>query len=127
MLTCAGLRIAAALGVLVVAGVVGLAAEDVRRWDDRLRTDDLRLRAQPGGAAWQQPEWLGAAAVRSILGIDDDLGFRRVVSGFASSARTQARRATRSRSCSGVRSSRVRCAGSSETIRTRFAARARRT
>lgn len=76
------LRVAAATAVLVVAGVVALAAEDARRWDDRVRADDLRFSAQPSGAAWREPEWLGAAAVRSILGIDDDLRFRRVVSAF---------------------------------------------
>jgi hypothetical protein len=75
-------RIAAALAVLVVAGIVALAAEDARRWDDRLRTDDLRFSAQPGPGAWRQPEWVGAAAVRSTLGIDDDLRFRRVDSAF---------------------------------------------
>jgi hypothetical protein len=77
------LRVAAAVAVLAVAGVVALAAEDARRWNDRIRTDDLRFRAQPrGGATWREPEWLGAAAVRSILGIDDDLRFRRVVAAF---------------------------------------------
>jgi hypothetical protein len=76
------LRVAAALAVLVVGGFVALAAEDARRWDDRLRTDDLRFHAQPSAGAWRQPEWVGAAAVRSILGIDDDLQFRRVVSAF---------------------------------------------
>lgn len=77
-----GLRVVAALAVLVVAGVVAVAAEDARRWDDRLRTDDLRFVAQPGGATWREPEWLGAEAVRSTLGIDDDLRFRRVVASF---------------------------------------------
>jgi hypothetical protein len=75
-------RVAAAIAVLVAAGVVALAAEDARRWDDRVRADDLRFSAQPGAAAWREPEWLGAATVRSILGIDDDLRFRRVVSAF---------------------------------------------
>jgi hypothetical protein len=78
-----GLRVAVALAALVVAGVVAVAAEDARRWDDRLRTDDLRFVAQPsGGARWRESKWLGAAAVRSTLGIDDDLRFRRVVSAF---------------------------------------------
>lgn len=76
------LRVAAALAVLVAACVVALAAEDARRWEDRLRTDDLRFSAQPGAGAWRQPEWVGASAVRSTLGIDDDLRFRRVVSAF---------------------------------------------
>jgi hypothetical protein len=77
------LRIAAALVALVFAGIVALAAEDARRWEQRVRTDDLRFRAQPsGGATWREPEWLGAGAVRSILGIRDDLRFRRVVAAF---------------------------------------------
>ena len=76
------LRVAAALAVLVAAGVVAVAAEDARRWDDRVRTGDLRFRAQPSGTTWSEPEWLGAAAVRSVLGIDDDLRFRRVSSAF---------------------------------------------
>jgi hypothetical protein len=76
-------RVAAALAVLLVAGVVAVAAEDARRWDDRVRTDDLRFGAQPGGGAtWREPKWLGAAAVRSTLGVDDDLRFRRVVAAF---------------------------------------------
>jgi hypothetical protein len=75
-------RVAAAIAVLVAAGVVALAAEDARRWDDRVRADDLRFSSQPSGAAWREPQWLGAATVRSILGIDDDLRFRRVVSAF---------------------------------------------
>ena len=76
------LRVAAALAVLVAAGVVAVAAEDARRWDDRVRTDDLRFRAQPSETTWREPEWFGAATVRSVLGIDDDLRFRRVISAF---------------------------------------------
>lgn len=76
------LRVAAALAVLVAAGVVAVAAEDARRWDDRVRTDDLRFRAQSSGTTWREPDWLGAATVRSVLGIDDDLRFRRVISAF---------------------------------------------
>ena len=75
-------RVAAAIAGLVAAGVVAVAAEDARRWDDRLRIDDLRFRAQPSGTTWREPDWLGAAAVRSVLGIDDDLRFRRVISAF---------------------------------------------
>lgn len=77
------LRVAAALAALAVAGVVALAAEDARRWEERIRTDDVRFRAQPrGGATWRQSDWAGAAGVRSVLGIDDDLRFRRVVAAF---------------------------------------------
>ena len=75
-------RVAAAIAVLVAAGILAVAAEDARRWDDRLRTDDLRFRAQPSGTTWREPDWLGAPAVRSVLGIDDDLRFRRVISAF---------------------------------------------
>jgi len=54
------LRIAAALVALVFAGIVALAAEDARRWEQRVRTDDLRFRAQPsGGATWREPEGPG--------------------------------------------------------------------
>ena len=60
------LRVAAALAVLVAAGVVAVAAEDARRWDDRVRTGDLRFRAQPSGTTWTEPDWLGAR--RGALG-----------------------------------------------------------
>ena len=76
------LRIAAALAALVVAGVVAVAAEDARRWPENLRLDDVRFRAAPERADWGESKWLGADAVRSILALDDDLEFRRVVAAF---------------------------------------------
>lgn len=77
------LRVAAAVAALAVAGVLAVAAEDARRWPDRVRLDDLRFRADPvRGAEWRESRWLGAPAVRSLLGIRDDLEFRRVVAAF---------------------------------------------
>ncbi len=77
------LRIAAAVAALGAAGVVAVAAEDARLWPERIRLDDLRFRADPiRGGEWRESTWAGAAAVRSVLGIRDDLEFRRVVAAF---------------------------------------------
>jgi hypothetical protein len=76
------LRIAAALAALVVAAVVAVAAEDARRWPENLRLDDVRFRAAPERADWGESQWFGADAVRSLLGLDDDLEFRRLVAAF---------------------------------------------
>lgn len=76
------LRVTAALAALAVAAVLAVGAEDARRWPDSVRLDDVRSRAAPERAEWRESDWAGAEAVRSLLAIEDDLEFRRLVSAF---------------------------------------------
>jgi hypothetical protein len=76
------LRIVAAVVALGAAAIIAVAAEDARRWPANLRFDDVRFRAAPQRADWGESKWFGASAVRSLLAIEDDLEFRRVVAAF---------------------------------------------
>jgi hypothetical protein len=76
------LRVTAALAALAAAALLAVAAEDARRWPDSVRLDDVRFRAAPDRAEWRESDWAGAEAVRSLLAIDDDLEFRRLVAAF---------------------------------------------
>jgi len=68
--------LAAGLVVVGLALLLAVAAEDARTWPQRLREGDVRYRAVPeAGEPW--PE--SSRSVRAVLGVDDDLRFRRAL------------------------------------------------
>jgi hypothetical protein len=70
----------AAVVALVCAGLLGLLASDVRQWEQQLAHDDLAFREAPEepGLFEGDGEVLGGSA-RRLLGLDDDLAFRRAL------------------------------------------------
>jgi hypothetical protein len=75
-----GGAVAVAALVVVAALLVALAA-DVLRWDRQLRDGDV---AYGAGAAvtWRPDTLLPSAVSRSVLGVSDDVDFRRAVETF---------------------------------------------
>lgn len=72
--------IVGALGCLALAAVLFVAAADVSRWRTALPADDVRYRMSPGVSdLWRPREVVPLGAARSVLGIDDDLAFRRAL------------------------------------------------
>ena len=73
------LTFSVALLVLAGAGFVGLLANDVRHWEERLVRDDLSFRETPNRPdLFEQHERIPGAA-RRLLAIDDDLAFRQAL------------------------------------------------
>lgn len=71
---------AAAVLVLACAGFLGLLASDVRQWEKQLVHDGLAFRETPEHPGLFRPdERLPGGAARTLLGIDDDLAFRRAL------------------------------------------------
>jgi hypothetical protein len=80
-------RIRVVLGVasLVGAAVLAVLAHDVRSWPQTFRAGDLRYRSSPFQRnAWRPSERLPFGTSRSLLGLDDDLAYRRAVQRFRS-------------------------------------------
>ena len=74
-----------ALALLCLAGAVFLVllALDARAWATRIAADDLRFRHQAmSGHLWQRTDLAPFGAARSLLGIDDDLLYRRGLLAF---------------------------------------------
>lgn len=72
--------VAGAAACLAVAALLALLAADVSRWGDALRADDVRYRAAPGVTdLWNPAALLPLGAARNLLGVDDDLAFRRAL------------------------------------------------
>lgn len=73
-------RIALAAGALLCLGlavVLALAAADVARWGETLRSDDVGYRSSPDdNTLWTVDELLPVGLARTALAIDDDLAFR---------------------------------------------------
>jgi hypothetical protein len=75
-------RISTALAMLAAAAVLALFARDALHWQRALRDADARSRlGYVPPAAWRSDSTLPSGVVRRVLGIDDDLDFRRVISG----------------------------------------------
>lgn len=73
------------LALLCLAGAVFfvLLALDARAWGTRITADDLRFRHQTTGAPlWQRTDLAPFGAARGLLGIDDDLLYRRGLLAF---------------------------------------------
>jgi hypothetical protein len=66
----------AGLVLLGLAVLLAVAAEDARTWPDRLREGDVRYRAVPSaGDPWPESR----RTVRTLLGVNDDLRYRRAL------------------------------------------------
>jgi hypothetical protein len=73
-------RIVAGVACLVLAAAAVLLARDAWRWDDALRDGDLRVESSLANeAAWAADETVPGGAARRVLGIEDDLRFRRAM------------------------------------------------
>lgn len=72
--------IAGAAACSVVAVFLALLAADVVRWHDALPAGDVRYRAAAGASdLWVPGTILPLGTARTVLGIEDDLAFRRAV------------------------------------------------
>jgi hypothetical protein len=76
-------RLGGAGACLVLAVLFLLFAADARTWGKRMAADDLRFAANPLPAnLWQPTEVAPFGVARGVLGIDDDLQYRRAVKLF---------------------------------------------
>jgi hypothetical protein len=73
--------IAAVAACLVAGTVLFLLALDVARLRTTLAADDVRYRAAPGERLWQPTEVLPGGVARRVVGVRDDIRFRRAVRG----------------------------------------------
>jgi hypothetical protein len=65
---------------LAAAVFMLLLAADARGWGKRMASDDLRFAASPvPGNLWQPSELAPFGLARSVLGIDDDVQYRKAV------------------------------------------------
>jgi hypothetical protein len=79
----------AACGLVVAAGLA-LLAVDVRSWDHRLAAGDARFQLVPGPEnLWQPRELLPGGVARRLLGIGDDLAYRKAARLFRLSKPSQ--------------------------------------
>jgi hypothetical protein len=70
-----------AVVALAVAAVLALAAIDASRLGDRLASDDARFASTPlAEGLWETDEIVPLGASRALLGVDEELAFRRAVS-----------------------------------------------
>jgi hypothetical protein len=77
------LRAALAVACFAAGVFFVLVALDARAWGTRIAADDLRFRHQAlGGTLWQRSDLAPFGAARSLLGIDDDLLYRRGLRAF---------------------------------------------
>jgi hypothetical protein len=74
----AALGFAAAVGLLALAVLAALLADDARSWRKTLRADDALVAAAPGVATWQPRTHLSSLAER-MLGVSDDVELRRAI------------------------------------------------
>jgi len=71
---------AGAVLCLALAVVFALLALDVARWSDAIRAGDVRYRASAkDDALWRADELVPLAVARNVLGVEDDIAFRRAV------------------------------------------------
>jgi hypothetical protein len=72
------------LALLCLAGAAFfvLLALDARAWGTRIAADDLRFRHQTRSHLWQRTDLAPFGAARSLLGVDDDLLYRRGLLAF---------------------------------------------
>jgi hypothetical protein len=77
------LRVGLASVCLVVALVAVLLATDALRWQQRVRVDDARFAAAPEQSdLWNLRALFPFPPARSIIGLDDDLAYRRATRAF---------------------------------------------
>jgi len=74
---------AGALLCLSLAVVLALLALDVARSSDAIRTGDVRYRVSPeDDGLWRADELVPLAVARNVLGVEDDVAFRRALRGL---------------------------------------------
>ncbi|HET7744153.1 MAG TPA: hypothetical protein VFK76_05365 [Gaiellaceae bacterium] len=72
-----------AIAACFVAGVVlVLLGLDAASWRSTMRSDDVTYRAAPQGDLWSPRTFLPARITRSLLGIEDDIAYRRALQSF---------------------------------------------
>jgi hypothetical protein len=65
---------------LLAAAALALLADDVRRWPGAVRAGDVQARVAPAlGDPWSSTERIPAGAAERLLGIREDLAYRRAV------------------------------------------------
>jgi hypothetical protein len=90
-----GLRIAGAIAAVALAAAIAFVAEDARQWPQRLEAGDTAFAASPAGRdAWQTPTGLPARIARNVLGVDDDLAYRRALQLYEREQAAWARQST---------------------------------
>ena len=72
------LRLAAAVLAILLAAALLLAAADVRRWRETMRSDDLAFRAG-AGPSWNAGGLLPFGISRRVLAVGDDRALRRAM------------------------------------------------
>ncbi len=75
-------RIALAAVAIAAAVFAALLASDLRSWQDGLRDGDARFAQQPAAATWDPSTLLPFDLARGILGISDQVAFRRAAQSF---------------------------------------------
>ena len=79
----AALRAIGAVACVAAAVILVLVAVDAHAWSSRLPADDLRYRRDASSSAlWKPAQVLPGGVARHILGIDDDLAYRRALRDF---------------------------------------------
>ncbi|TMK32290.1 MAG: hypothetical protein E6G64_07035 [Actinobacteria bacterium] len=79
----AALRASSAAVCVAAAVLLVLLALDARAWSTRLPADDLRYRRDPSASAlWKTHELSPFGLDRSVLGIRDDIAYRRALREF---------------------------------------------
>jgi hypothetical protein len=73
--------IAGVTACLLLGAVLLVLALDVLRLRSALPADDVRYRGEPEASLWAPTEILPAGFARSVLGVRDDIRFRRAVRG----------------------------------------------
>jgi hypothetical protein len=81
------LRVGAATLLAVVAALAALLAADVRSWRNAIAQGDALYVAAPHRASWA-PSTRLAGAASAVLGVDDDVRFRRALQLYATAAST---------------------------------------
>ena len=76
------LRIALAVVALAAAIFAALLASDLRSWQDGIRNGDARYFQNPASATWDTPTVLPFHLARGVLGISDQIAFRRAAQTF---------------------------------------------
>jgi hypothetical protein len=76
------LRVVLAVVAIAAAVVLALLASDLRSWQTTMRDGDLRFAQNPALATWDASTILPASLSRGILGLGDQLAFRRATRRF---------------------------------------------
>ena len=75
-------RLVLALVLLLAAVAAVLFAADLRSWNDAVRTGDAQYARDPSGAVWSAATVLPFDPALRILGLSDQLAFRRAATTF---------------------------------------------